>query len=132
KEKKWQTQLIGPASSKLSIVFDLPGSAGNSAITEQLEPLLREWYNTMQKLRDDWFEVATLPNGIKAEAWYLPHFHQFAFRGVVDILELMLKHPVKNFDGRLFTFTLDNSGNAVFEVWITTTDDGCSFRMGAQ
>ncbi|EEB95905.1 hypothetical protein MPER_05054, partial [Moniliophthora perniciosa FA553] len=36
-ERIWQTKLFGPASSKLSIVSDLPGSAGNSDIYRAIE-----------------------------------------------------------------------------------------------
>uniref|UniRef100_A0A0W0GDN9 Fungal-type protein kinase domain-containing protein n=1 Tax=Moniliophthora roreri TaxID=221103 RepID=A0A0W0GDN9_MONRR len=91
-EKFWQGNLVGSAASKLSVPHELRPSTGNSPITEQMKPLLRDWYNAMQGLNDDWSVVSRLPDGIEAREWYLPHFHHFAFRGVVETLELMLKH----------------------------------------
>uniref|UniRef100_A0A0W0GCR8 Fungal-type protein kinase domain-containing protein n=1 Tax=Moniliophthora roreri TaxID=221103 RepID=A0A0W0GCR8_MONRR len=95
KEKRWQGQLVNSAASKASVVLELhpsPRSTGNSPITEQMKPLLIEWYDAMQKLNNDWSVVSRLPDGIEAREWYLLHFHHFAFRGVVETLQLMLKH----------------------------------------
>ena len=67
----------------------LPGEA-NSGATEPFQFMLIAWGAKVDQRRLEWFVevLRRRPDDAKGE-YYLPHFHRFALRGVVDVLEVL-------------------------------------------
>ena len=55
--------------------------------------ILRDWWRKVRDSPGVWNEnvIEGTPEGAGKE-YFLPHFHQFALRGVVDVLELLEKY----------------------------------------
>jgi len=64
-----------------------------SDIAKCFLPVLKALWAKIRDKGKDWIEgtVDRAPKGA-GEEYYLPRFHQSALQGVVDILEVMLKH----------------------------------------
>ncbi|KAK7037509.1 hypothetical protein VNI00_011001 [Paramarasmius palmivorus] len=64
-----------------------------SPILKQMATVLIEWHRSLDTLDDDWMtQVLGSRPGSAGRGWFLPYFHRFAFRGLAELLELMLKH----------------------------------------
>ena len=64
-----------------------------SHATRRFEDFILDWWKTVQNQRLEWERevIAESPMGA-GKGYYLPHFHRFALRGVLDILKLLKEH----------------------------------------
>ena len=109
-EHEWQRDISdGDVTSKPSVARDIKQvypKSGHSPITMEWAVFLKEWYNTLEKLSNDWIEEVVSDEaaiGTEAAGFFQKKFHIFAFRGLVDFMEVVSRHAVKlqsynNFD----------------------------------
>ena len=64
-----------------------------SNATRRFEDFIFDWWTTVENQRWEWSRkvIAKSPKDA-GSGYYLPHFHRFALRGVLDILEVLVKH----------------------------------------
>ena len=110
KEHKWQQYISdGQVEHKMSVASDIKQvypMSGHSPITMEWAVLLKEWHASLEKLNTDWLEVRfsdEVTSGAATPEYFEKKFHIFAFRGLVDFMEVVQRHAVKlqsynNFD----------------------------------
>ncbi|KAF9778744.1 hypothetical protein BJ322DRAFT_1092398 [Thelephora terrestris] len=71
----------------------LEGVEQRNQATQRFQAVIQDWWKKVEPLSEQWRREVFIKRPRDADAkYYLPHFHRFALRGVVDVLEVLEKH----------------------------------------
>ncbi|KAF9781406.1 hypothetical protein BJ322DRAFT_1213405 [Thelephora terrestris] len=66
---------------------------GRNEVTQRFQAVIRDWWKKLPLLREHWIDQVLVEKPRVADPkYYLPHFHRFALRGVLDVLGVLHKH----------------------------------------
>ena len=62
--------------------------------TRRFQDVITDWWVKFQNRQLEWVSgvMRNIPKGADQESYFQLHFHQFALRGVLDVLEVLHKH----------------------------------------
>jgi hypothetical protein len=81
-------------SVSLSInFFYLRAVKQRNEVTQRFQAVIEDWWDEVLSLHKQWLRevLAKQPTDVDA-TYFLPHFHRFALRGVVNVLEVLDQH----------------------------------------
>ncbi|KAF9788668.1 hypothetical protein BJ322DRAFT_1183683 [Thelephora terrestris] len=62
-------------------------------VTQRFQAFIEDWWEKVELLHKQWRKEVFVKTPSDADAeYYLPHFHRFALRGVVNVLEVLDRH----------------------------------------
>ncbi|KAF9788657.1 hypothetical protein BJ322DRAFT_1050312 [Thelephora terrestris] len=62
-------------------------------VTQRFQAFIEDWWEKVELLHKQWRKEVLVKRPRDADAkYYLPHFHRFALRGVVNVLEVLDQH----------------------------------------
>ena len=74
-------------------VDELHGNEGCDDVMLRFQGVIHDWWKKLWGQRREWrLEVMARHPPNAGSEYYLPHFHRFALRGVLDVLEVLDKH----------------------------------------
>ena len=96
-ESEWNLReaLLRNSKGEAMQIFSnqLFGKKGCDDVMLRFQGVIDDWWKTVRDLNREWrLEVMESPPENAGSGYYLPHFHRFALRGVLDVLEVLEKH----------------------------------------
>ena len=110
----WQNRLKGTVRDRTFASLDIIGGylepSEHSTISDQFAPFLNLWWTKICQLRYDWkcrTALQTIP--LHKGKFWPSQYHEFAYRGVCDILEVVKEHRNRISQFPSFVRQLDDS-----------------------